>query len=218
MTKTAEQREKDLKEGVTWVVVSAWSDAIAKVQKDLNAPIFLKSGNVGALADRYDKLQSEFNKNREKKEAATDLFDASADQLDKIEKELEGLAKELDDIAKDENASIKPRKSDDPQAVITEWENTLKAGQGQSKAEKAVFDRWTKLDANYEKVVSDAIAKVKKEVATAQAGLNSANSQLNALEGEMRKVVGAYQNTATEMNRQDIAAAVRSFLAIFAKA
>jgi chromosome segregation ATPase len=218
MTKTADQREKDLKDGPTWVVVTAWSQAISGVQKDLNAPIFLKSGNVGALADRYDKLQSEFNKNREKKSAAVDLFDTTNGQLDKIEKEVDGLAKEIGAIAKDENASVKTQTSDDPQAVITEWENTLKASQDQDKATKVVFDRWTKLNANYDKVMSDAIAKVKKDVAAAQAGLNSTNTQLNALEGEMRKVVGAYQNTATEMNRQDIASAVRGFLAIFAKA
>jgi archaellum component FlaC len=218
MTKTVEQREKDLTEGVTWVVATAWSQAVSKVQKDLNAPIFVKSGNVAALADRYDKLQNEFNRNLGKKKAAVDLFGASESQLDKMDKETTGLLKEITDIANDESASVKKQGSGDPQAVITEWENSLKACQGQSKANKAVFDRWMKLDANYEKVMSDAIGKVKKEFAAAQAGLNGTNNQLNALEGEMRRAVGAYQNTATEMDRQDIAAAVRSFLAIFAKA
>ena len=186
MTKTAEQREKDLKEGVTWVVATAWSNAISGVKKDIGAKIFLKSGNVEALADRYDKLQSEFNKNREKKTAAVDLFDAARTQMEKIDKEIEGLSKEITDIAKDESASVpKDQKSDEPQARITAWENGLRSNQDQDKAQKAVFDRWEKL---------------------------------NALEGEMRKVVGLYQNTATEMDRQDIASAVRSFLAIFAKA
>lgn len=218
MTKTAEQREKDLKDGPTWVVVTAWSNAVSGVKKDIGAKIFLKSGNVEALADRYDKLQNEFNKNREKKTAAIDLFDPASAQLDKLDKEIAALDKELEDIVKDENASIKVQKSDDPQAVITEWENTLKASQDGDKAQKAVFDRWTKVNATYDKVIADTLAKVKKEMAAAQAGLNSTNSQLNALEGEMRKVVGLYQNTATEMDRQDIASAVRSFLAIFAKA
>lgn len=218
MTKTADQREKDLKDGVTWVVVTAWSQAISDVKKDLNAPIFLKSGNVEALAGRYDKLQNEFNKSREKKTAAIDLFDTAVGQLEKIDKEMAGLLKEITDIADDENASIKAGSADDPQAVITEWENGLRATQDRDKATKAVFDRWTKVSSNAEKVMSDAITKVKKEIAATQGVLNSTNAQLNALEGEMRKAVGTYQNTATEMNRQDIATAVRSFLAIFAKA
>ena len=218
MTKTVDQREKDLKEGVTWVVVTAWTDAISGVKKDLNAQIFLKSGNVGALADRYDKLQSEFNKNREKKSGTVDAFDTARSQLEKIDKEIDALEKQISDITKDENASVKAQKSDDPQAVITEWENNLRAGQDGDKALKSVFDQWTKLNNSYEKLLSDTIAKVKKDVAAAQGGMASVNTQLNALEGEMRKVVGVYQNTATEMNRQDIASAVRSFLAIFAKA
>lgn len=58
MTKTVEQREKDLKAGPTWDVASAWSKAIGGFEKELKAPIFLKSGNVAALAAQYDTLQS----------------------------------------------------------------------------------------------------------------------------------------------------------------
>jgi hypothetical protein len=218
MTKTAEQREKDLKEGVTWVVVTAWEQAISGIENDLKAKIFMKSGNVGALADRYDKLQSEFNKHRDKKAEAVDLFEKAGDDITKSRKEYGDLLKEISDISKDESASVPEQKSDDPEAVIAAWENFLKATQGTDKAQKAVFARWEKLDASNEKTISDTVAKVKKEVAAAQTGMNSVNSQLNALEGEMRKVVGAYQNTATDMNRQDIASKVRGFLAIFAKA
>lgn len=217
MTKNVDQREKDLKR-ITFLVVSAWLGAISSVKKDLDAKIFQKSGNVETLAGRYDKLQDEFNKQRERKTGAIELFESADAQLEKISQELDGLLKEITDIAKDEGASVKTRDSDDPQAVITEWDNLLKVAQGESKAVKAVFDRWGKLGTNAEKLISDTLAKVKKEVAAGQAGMNSINSQLNALEEEMRKLVGVYGNTATEMNRQDIAAAVRSFLAIFAKA
>jgi hypothetical protein len=218
MTKTADQREKDLKEGVTSSVASAWSDAASKFQKDLNAPIFLKNGNVAALVARYDKLQEEFDKSRVKKKLSVDVFEAADSQIEKFSTEGEGLLKELTDIANDESASYTVKDADDPQAVITNWENALKAGQGTNKAQKAVFARWEKLGASVEKIAADAIAKAKKEVASAQAVLNSTNSQLNATEGEIRKVIGLYQNVATDMNRQDIASAVRGFLAIFAKA
>jgi hypothetical protein len=216
MTKTVDQREKDMK-GVTWNMVTAWEEAVSKVQKDLNAPIFLKNGNVGVLAARFDKLQVEFNKSREKKNGATDLFGATKDELTKGGKERADLLKEIGDIATDENASVKRIGSDAAQDLIPEWENLLRASQDKGKAQKAVFDRWMKTNANSEKVITDVVAKVKKEVAAAQGELSSTNSQLNGLESEMRKVVGAYQNVATDMNRQDIASAVRSFLAIFAK-
>ena len=98
------------------------------------------------------------------------------------------------------------------------WENDLKTFQDIGKEQKAVFDRWMKLNADYNKVVADAIAKAKKELAAASSALKSTNDQLNALEKRMRDAVAAYSNTATAMNWQDIAAAVRGFLAIFAKA
>ena len=61
--------------------------------------------HVGALADRYDKLQNEFNKDREKKTRALDLFETPQGQLEKIDKEIEGLLKEVSDICADEAAS-----------------------------------------------------------------------------------------------------------------
>jgi chromosome segregation ATPase len=218
MTKTAEQREKDLKAGVTWVVVTAWEKAISGFEKDLKAPIFLKSGNVGALAGQYDALQSTFNKNIDKKTAAKDGFDDLSKQLDKTVAEVKGLYKELTDISADEAASIKTQDSDAPEDVIAHWENYLKEKQDATKEQKGVFDRWMKRVTDTLKIVADAIAKAKKELAAANAALKSTNDQLNALEKRMRDAVAAYSNTATSMNRQDIASAVRSFLAIFAKA
>ena len=105
MTKTAEQREKDLKAGPTWVVVTAWEKAISGFEKDLKAPIFLKGGNVAAFAAQYDTLQSAFNKHLDKKTAAADSFDSVQKQMDKIDAEILGLRKELVDIVVDENAS-----------------------------------------------------------------------------------------------------------------
>jgi len=217
MTKTAEQRETDLTKGVTWVVVTAWEKAISGFEKDLKAPIFLKCGNVGALASQYDALQSTFNKQIDKKTAALDGFDDVGKQLDNATTERDGLLKELGDITDDMNASV-TMKVDTPEATIASWENTLKEQQDINKEQKAVFDRWMKRGASDAKMISDAIAKAKKEFSAANAALKTTNDQLNALEKRMRDAVTAYSNTATSMNRQDIASAVRSFLAIFAKA
>ena len=83
------------------------------------------------------------------------------------------------------------------------------------KADKAVFDRWTKVNASREKMVADTNAQIKKDLTAAKAAMASTNTQMNALEGEIRKAVGSYNATATDMNRQDIASAVRGFLAAF---
>lgn len=217
MTKTVEQREKDLKAGPTWDVANAWDQATSKFQKDLKAPIFLKSGNVAALATHYDTLQSTFNKNLDKKTAATAGFDDVGDKLDKGGDERDSLLKELTDIVDDQNASQNV-KADTPESIIASWENTLKEQQDVNKEQKAVFERWMKRGASDEKMISDAIAKAKKEFSAANAALKTTNDQLNATEKRMRDAVTAYSNTATSMSRQDIASAVRSFLAIFAKA
>ena len=218
MTKTTEQREKDLTDGVTWVVVTAWEKAISGFEKDLKAPIFMKSGNIAAFAAQYDKLQSTFNKQMDKKKSAIDGFDNAGDQLDKIGKEKGDLKKELEDVITDADASLKFADSPTPDRAITDWENAFKDHQDVSKEEKGIFDRWTKLSANEDKLYSDAIGKAKKELASANSELKASNDQLNALEKRMRDAVVAYSNTATSMNRQDIASAVRGFLAIFAKA
>jgi chromosome segregation ATPase len=212
MTKTVEQRDKDAANAES--LTNAWAAATLKFQKDLAAPIFSKSGNVGALVIRYDKLQDEFAKNRNRKAAATDLIKPVSEKLAKAKKELEDLLKELTDAANDERATIKDT-ADDADAALAQGESYLKALQELDKADKAVFDRWTKVNANREKLVSDANAQMKKELTAAKAGMASANTQLNASEGEIRKVVGSYNATATDMNRQDIASAVRGFLAAF---
>lgn len=49
------------------------------------------------------------------------------------------------------------------------------------------------------------------------AGLASSNQELNTLEAQIRGIFAKYQKTALDMNRNDIADAVRSFLNAFGK-
>ncbi len=95
MTKTAEQREKDLNAGPTWVVVTAWEKAIWGFEKDLRAPIFLKGGNVAAFAAQYDTLQSAFNKHLDKNTAAADSFDGVQKQWTRLMQRSWGYVKSL---------------------------------------------------------------------------------------------------------------------------
>ena len=59
------------------------------------------------------------------------------------------------------------------------------------------------------------VRAVKKEVAAANAGLTSTNNEMNALEGQIRNAVVAYQKVAIDMDKKEIADAVRKFLGVF---
>lgn len=216
MAKTAEQRAKDLDAGVTWVLDTAWGDVASKF-KEVNTPIFKKNGDIGALAKRYDGVVSKFEAFRTQLDKAGDIFDSGGKQLDKMEEEEAGLQKELDDIDADSQKSIKQTGSAKIEDQINDWEESLKANQDVTKERKAVFERWMKLDAAYDKAQADLIAKAKKAVDAAKAGMNSTNAELNNLEGQMRAINAKYQKVALDMSRKDIADGVRGFLAIFGK-
>jgi DNA repair exonuclease SbcCD ATPase subunit len=214
MAKTAEQRIKDGYQKFDGPDMG-WTSTFVAKYPPLNTPIFKKNGDIGALAKRFVTVQSKFEEYDKKKEAAADLFDAGSKQLDKLDTEDEGLRKELDDINADEVAAQKAPSSSKVEDVLHAWEEGFKALQDMIKERKGVFDRWVKLDANYAKIEADLIAKVKKEVDAAKAGLNSTNAELNSLEAEIRAVNVKYQKTALDMDRKDIADAVRKFLTVF---
>ena len=93
----------------------------------------------------------------------------------------------------------------------------MKAQQDLNKERKAIFDRMIKLGDDFMKHLHDSIGKVKKEVDAAKAGLTSTNTELNTLEAQIRAIIVKYQKTALDMDRKEIAAAVRGFLTVFGK-
>jgi chromosome segregation ATPase len=218
MAKTVDQRVKELNDGVTWVIANNWDNAIAKFQKELNAPNFKSLGSMAGLAANFDKAQSTFEQNVKKKDDAKKLFESAAAPLAKMHTQTDGFKKDLDDIVKDAAAARKQiADADNVDDMLKNAEETLKAQEDVNKERKSIFDNWMKVDVNHAKVIADTIAKVKKEVAAAQAALNSSNTQLNSLETQIRALVVKYENTARSMDREDIAAAVRGFLHVFGK-
>jgi chromosome segregation ATPase len=215
MAKTAEQRAKELASAAKFAGDDMGWSVFVSTYPPLNTPIFKKNGDIGALAKRFVTVQSKFEEFEKKKESAADLFDAGEKQVEKMDTESGGLQKELDDIVEDESKSVKVGSSDNVEDQINNWEEHLKSSQDLAKERKGIFDRWMKLDANYDKVEADMIAKVKKAVSEAKAGLNSTNAELNSLEAQIRAADVKYQKTALDMSRKDIADAVRKFLAVF---
>jgi hypothetical protein len=181
---------------------SEWGKAISGFEKDLKAPIFLKNGNVAALASAYDALQQKFVSEIKKMDAARDDFAELVKQVEDRAAAKAVSQKRLYDIVGDANALLQryPDKADQ----IAIWETWFKDVEDGQKQEKAVFDQWTKLSANIETVISAAIAKAKKDRGSQEIG--ATNDQLNALEKRMRDMVAAYSNTATSINGQDIEA------------
>jgi chromosome segregation ATPase len=217
MAKSVEQRTKELEDEVS-NLTSVWSSDTAAFRKELDAPIFKKNGDVASLARRFDTTQLKFLENDRKKDDAKKFFDTGMTQVDKLKTQGDGLRKELDDIVKDEGASRKMvADAEKVEDLLNNWEETLKAQQDMNKERKAIFDNLMKVYEGVAKVQSDTISKVKKEVDAAKAGMNSANSELNSLEAQIRAVIVKYQKTALDMDRKDIADAVRGVLQVFGK-
>jgi hypothetical protein len=72
-----------------------------------------------------------------------------------------------------------------------------------------------KLDESYDKSMADTIAKARKEIDAANAVMNSANTDLNNLEAQIRAAVVNYDRVAISKNKPEIAKAVRAVLKVF---
>jgi len=153
----------------------------------------------------------------DKKEKLGDMFEKAQAELDKLEGQMDSIDKDIKKISDDENASVKYNEGDDIDTSIKNWEEFLKINQSIDKQSKAVFDSQMKLYESYTKKVADTLAAVKKEVAAANAAMDSSNAQLNGLEVKMRSTIDGYVAVAQSMNRAEIGAACRSFLPVFTK-
>lgn len=217
MAKTVERRVKELVEPTTRAyAVTNWNDSTSAYTKELNAPIFKKLGDIGAMCKRYDTAADNFIKFDKKKDEARKLFEAASATLEKIRKQSDGLNKELDEIVKDEAASISEVKNATKiEDIQHNWEEGLKVQQDLNKTRKAIFDKKSKLGEDFAKCQADAIASVKKEVEAAKAGMTSTNNEMNTLEAQIRSAVVSYQKTALDMDKREIGDAVRGVLAVF---
>lgn len=215
MAKSADQRSKDLDGGTRWVLTKAWPASIGKVAKELSAPIFKKNGDMMALAAKYDAGQTKFDEARKKKDSSKAIFDPLMVQLNKISADRGALEKEFAAVRVGNAATLGGRSANTTEECIELFEEALKESQDDEKDYKAICDNLLKLSATEIKVTQDAIGKAKKDVAAAAAALNAANTELNNLEAQMRALDAKYQKTAFDMNRTDIADAVRSFLEVF---
>ena len=217
MAKTVEQRIKELVTPTTrCYLVTNWTEMSSPYQKELNAPIFKGQGDVAALAKRYDAAADNFIKFDKQKDDAKKLFDDGTTALGKIKTQSDGLKKELEEVATDAGAAKQTvNNATKVEDMLNNWEETVKVMVDLNKERKAIFDRMSKLGEDYLKSLNDTIGKVKKAVDAAKSGLNSSNTELNALEGQIRSIIVKYQKTALDMDRKEIADAVRGFVTLF---
>ena len=86
MARSVEQRIKELVEPNTRAyAVTNWNDSTSNFAKDLNAPIFKKSGDVASLAKKFDVAGDNFIAASKKKDDSKSLFDTSNDAMMKTE-------------------------------------------------------------------------------------------------------------------------------------
>ena len=105
-------------------VASEWGKAISGFEKDLKAPIFLKNGNVAALASQYDALQQKFVSEIKRMDAARDDFANLVKQVDERKAAKAVLQKRLFDIVGDANARLD--RYPDIADLIAIWETWFK--------------------------------------------------------------------------------------------
>ncbi len=216
MAKSVEQRTKEL--DIRVYLVASWTERTAAYKKELDAPIFKKLGDVAGLAKRYDTATDNFIKFDKSKDDAKNLFTDGATAVGKIDKLGEGLIKEQADLVKEGRSTLSLVKDATKiEDRLNNWEEVLKGQQDVNKERKAVFDRIMKLGDDRLKAITDVIGKVRKEVDAAKAGLTSTNNELNTLEAQIRSAIVNYQKTAIDMDKKEIADAVRGFLGVFGR-
>lgn len=212
MAKTPDQRVQELKSNVTWVVANVWDVETSKVRKDLDASAYK---TIAGLAKRFDAAQTKFGQGFDKKEKSKDLFDKADGDLDKIEKQLDNLYKTLDGLADETGATVKLKSANSVDDLMSNWEETLKASQAQTKECKACFDQLSKLNESYDKLIADTLGKARTQADAVKSEMSSANNELNALEAQIRSAVINSEAAAIKQNKPDVAKAVKAVLKVF---
>jgi len=216
MPKSLEQRTKDLNEPAQ--VEGAWAVIRSKYQKDLDAPIFKRAGDITGQAKHYDAASKAFidagHRKDDAKAGFADLVKQLNDQLGKIGE----MREEFQKIEEDEAASQKRTPStgsvDD---ALAGWNETIKAQQDTNKTVKSVCDNLVKMYDNHLKTMIAGRDKVKKEVDTANAALAKANADMNTAEAQIRSTVVKYEKAAFDIGKREIADGVRKLLIEFGK-
>jgi hypothetical protein len=74
MAATVEERIKEMATARR-DIDPAWAKAIVKFQKDIAAPAFKKVGDIGALSEQFDEVQSKFEGTRNMRDDAADFIE-----------------------------------------------------------------------------------------------------------------------------------------------
>lgn len=214
MATTVEERIKEM-DAAQREIAPAWDKAIVKFQKDIAAPAFKKNGDIRALAQHFDSVQSKFEGTRNAREDAGDLIEAGWTEFMKMGARTAGLENQLKTLFDDARASVKSTQSKTLDDRLNGWEELLKEHRDLNKEKKNIFDEIVKVGADRVKMISDTSAKVQAAMKSANERLATYNTELNRAEEQIRSAAVKYQKTANDMSRQDIADAVRGFLKVF---
>lgn len=214
MGKTRDQRAKELTKPSA--VRAAWGAVNAKY-KELNAPIFLKLGNIAGRAKDYDDASKGFLDAMKKREESVKIADDCKKQLDANGKKIDDLNKELDSTKDDLEASLKVAGGGQAEDWLETLDNSIKVQQDMNKAKETIFDNLVKAQDARLKVLTDAHDKMEKAIDSANADLDKANKDMDAAENDIRKFIRSYYATALDMNKKDMADAVNKLVTEFGK-
>jgi chromosome segregation ATPase len=215
MAATVEERIKEM-ETARRDIEPAWAKAIAKFQKDIAAPAFKKVGDIDALALQFDGVQTKFEGTRNMRDDAGDFIDEGYKEFMKFGNQIGNLQDKVGTLFDSARASVKSGSgSKKLEYRLNSWDELLKEHRDLSGETKNFFDQIVKLQADRVKMISDTSNKVHAEMTSGDKRLAAYNAELNKLEDLIRSTAVKYQKTANDMNRSDIADAVRGFLKAF---
>jgi chromosome segregation ATPase len=214
VARSVDQRTQELTEPSN--IAGAWAGINGKF-KELNAPIFKKNGDIGAVAKHYDALTKLFLDSVKKKNDVSSILEDGKKQVDAIGNKITDMKEEIDKIMLDEKNSTKTVDPKTPEDGLEQYDEAIKAHQDATKTRKSVFDNIMRLSDSLVKSMIDTRDKAKKELDAANARLAKANVDLESAEAQIRKMVVGYQKVAFDMDRKDIADGVRQVLSEFGK-
>jgi chromosome segregation ATPase len=215
LAKSREQRTKELTKPSA--VRAAWG-AINGKYKDLNAPIFLKIGNIAARAKDYDDATKDFlDAIKKKNDDAAKIYNEVKKQWGSGSDKIDGLIKEITDTRDDAEAGRKLAGGDGPEDWLEMVDENVKTAENLISERQSIVDNLMKAYKTRLQQLSDGQDKLQKTIDTANAAMDKANKDIDSAEQDIRKFVRGYYTTALDMDKKEMADAVNKLIGEFGK-
>lgn len=210
MAKSTETREKELDGGKNVPNLGdAWEGATSKLRKDIDPAAH---ANAVTASKRYDMALVRFMNGIDNKETSTSALEKLWHDLRPVDTEIGTVSTAIGTLFSESFETVKQIDAKTADDRISNWEELLKRAENTTKEFKGYCDHLMKLNEGYDKRISEAIGKSRKQLDYIKGEMNKANGELNAYEAQFRSAVIAAETAAIKQGKPDVAKAVKSVL------